>query len=180
MQAKEIIETRRSIRRFKDTPVTAELLRQVIGLASNAPSWKNTQTAGYIAVIDPAKKSELAEKATMTFSKNKNNINGAPALIVLTTKDGISGYEPDGKPTTSKGEHWQSFDAGIAAQTLCLSAHEFGLGTVILGIFQEDKVKEILGLPEDIKVSALIPIGFPDEQPDKRPRKSVDELLTII
>ncbi|MCR5143457.1 MAG: nitroreductase family protein [Ruminococcus sp.] len=180
MQAKELIETRRSIRRFKDTPVTPELLRQVVDLASNAPSWKNSQTAAYIAVTDTAVKTKIAEDATMAFSKNKDNINGAPALIVLTTRDGVSGYEPDGKASTSKGEHWQSFDAGIAAQTLCLSAHEYGLGTVILGIYQEDKVREILGLPEDIKVSALIPIGFPDEQPDKRPRKSADELLRIV
>jgi nitroreductase len=180
MQAKELIETRRSIRKFKDTAVTTELIKEVILLASNAPSWKNTQTPGYIAVTDPAKKTEIAENATMTFSHNKDIINGAPALIVLTTEDGICGYEPDGKPTTSKGTHWQSFDAGIAAQTLCLAAHELGLGTVILGIYQEDKVQQILGLPENKKVSALIPIGFPAEAPEKRKRKTVDELLQIV
>ncbi|MBR1723613.1 MAG: nitroreductase family protein [Ruminococcus sp.] len=180
MQAKELIETRRSIRKYKDTAVSADLLREVVELASNAPSWKNSQTAGYIAVLDPQVKQQIAEQATFTFSKNKDNINGAAALIVLTTADGVSGYEPDGKPTTAKGEHWQSFDAGIAAQTLCLAAHEYGLGTVILGIYDEAKVKEILSLPENIKVSALIPIGYADEAPAKRKRKTVDELLTIV
>ena len=180
MDAKTLISTRRSIRKFSDKAVSKELIAEAVAIAADAPSWKNSQTAAYIAILDPAIKAEIAEKATFTFSKNKNNINGAPALIVLTTRDGISGYEPNGDPTTSKGSHWQSFDAGIAAQTFCLAAHELGLGTVILGIFDEARVKEILGLENGISVSALIPVGYPDEAPDRRPRKSVDELLTVI
>lgn len=180
MQAKELLETRRSIRKFTDKQISRELIEQVTELAANAPSWKNTQTVSYICVCDADKKRELAERATMTFSHNKDIINSAPAVMVLVTSDGVSGYEKDGTATTSKGSHWQSFDAGIAAQTLCLAAHELGLGTVILGIYSEEKVREILDIPDGMSVSALIPIGYADEQPQKRPRKSVEELLKIV
>lgn len=180
MQAVELLETRRSIRKFTGEPISRELIEHTAALAANAPSWKNTQTASYICVCDPVKKSELAEQATMTFSHNRDIINSAPALVVLLTCDGISGYEKDGSVTTSKGSHWQSFDAGIAAQTFCLAAHELGLGTVILGIYSEDKVRELLEIPDGFSVSALIPIGYADEQPEKRPRKSVGEILKIV
>lgn len=180
MDAITMIEERRSIRKYKDTAVSEELIRKVVQLASNAPSWKNTQTSGYIAVTSAEKKNEIAEQATMKFSHNKDIINSATALIVLTTEDGICGYESDGSASTTKGSHWQSFDSGIAAQTFCLAAHELGLGTVILGMFSEEKVKEILAIPEGRSVSALIPLGYADESPDKRKRKEVDELLTIV
>ena len=99
---------------------------------------------------------------------------------MLTTVDKISGYDPDGSPTTSKGEHWQSFDAGIACEAFCLAAYEYGLGTLIMGIYDEDKVKEILSLPENEKVSALIALGYPDEQPNAPKRKDIEEIAKFI
>ena len=70
------------------------------------------------------------------------------------------------------------FDAGIAVQTFCLAAHEAGLGTVIMGIWDEDGITELLDLPKDQELAALIAIGHPDIHPDAPGRKSVDELLT--
>ena len=81
--------------------------------------------------------------------------------------------------STSKGTHWQSFDAGLAAEAFCVAAHEAGLGTVILGIYDEGKVKAVLNLPETESVSALIPIGVPAESPAAPKRKDVSELLRI-
>ncbi len=69
------------------------------------------------------------------------------------------------------------FDAGIATQTLCLAAHEHGVGTVIMGIFDAEKVAELLQIPENEVVVALVPIGYPDEEPNAPKRKAVDELL---
>jgi len=72
------------------------------------------------------------------------------------------------------------FDAGIASQTLCLSAHEMGLGTVIMGLYDESTIISILGLEEGRSVSALIPIGYPDIDPEAPKRKSVEDLLSYI
>ncbi len=180
METLKCIETRRSIRKYADTPVTKEEIEAVISAALNAPSWKNTQTAGYVVVTNQEKKQYIADNCVLNFANNQNIINSAPALVILTTKDNISGYERDGSATTSKGSHWQSFDAGIAAQTLCLAAHDLGLGTVILGIYDEAKVAEAINLPEGYSVSTLIPIGRPAADVPTVKRKALEDKLTII
>jgi nitroreductase len=179
MNTFDCITTRRSIRKFTDKKVTADTIEKIVSLASYAPSWKNSQTTRYIAVLDPYLKASLANDCMMGFEYNVITASGAPAMVVVTTVNGRSGYERDGRATTSKGSHWQSFDAGIATQTFCLAAHELGLGTVIMGIFDENKVAELVGVPEGQSVSALIAIGYPADEPQAPKRKSVEELLTI-
>ena len=70
------------------------------------------------------------------------------------------------------------YDAGVASQTFCLAAHDKGIGSVILGIFDSGKVSSILEVPEDRDVIALIPIGYPAEEPAAPKRKSVEDLLS--
>lgn len=177
MEALDNIRTRRSIRRFTDVPVTAQEIAAVIGDARLAPSWKNSQTARYIVITDKALKDRIA--ASITFSKNRLNIEGAAALVVLCTRDGIAGYDPDGTPTTSKGSHWQSFDAGIACQTFCLAAWAHGLGTLIMGIFDEAAVRELAAVPEGLSVSALLAVGHPADHPDAPKRLPLEEIMTV-
>ena len=179
MNAIDCIKTRRSIRRFADKEVSAEVISSIVATAAYAPSWKNSQTTRYIAVLDKELKDRLARECMMGFEYNIGTASGAPAMVVVTTVNNRSGYERDGSATTSKGTHWQSFDAGIATQTFCLAAHEAGLGTVIMGIFDEAKVAEVVGIPEGQSVSALIAIGYPAEEPAAPKRKSAEELLTI-
>ncbi len=174
------IKERRSIRKYKSDKVEKEIIEKIIDSAIYAPSWKNSQTARYVVVTDKSVKDNIAENGTLGFSKNKNNINSAPVLVALITVDGISGYNPDGTPTTDKGEHWQSFDAGIACEAFCLSAYEYGLGTLIMGIYDEKKVADILGLKENEKVSALIALGYSDEEPKAPKRKEIDEIARFI
>ena len=70
------------------------------------------------------------------------------------------------------------FDVGAACQTFCLAAHEAGLGTVIMGIWDEDGITELLDIPENQELAALIAIGYPDISPEAPKRKSVEDLLT--
>ena len=88
------------------------------------------------------------------------------------------GYERDGSYSTKKEDRWQMFDVGIACQTFCLAAHEKGLGTVILGIWDEDGITELLDIPENQELAALIAIGYPVDSPAAPKRKSVEDLLT--
>lgn len=176
----EGIKKRRSIRRFKDTPVPRDILKEIVETAAYAPSWKNTQTARYLAVDDKEVLEKIASKeCMMDFSHNMNIIAGSPALVILTTVKGVCGYEKDGSFSTAKGTHWESFDAGIAAQTFCLAAYEKGLGTVIMGIFDEEKIRQAVEIPEDQQISALIAIGYPDADPKAPARKDAEELLTF-
>lgn len=180
MEALECIKTRRSVRKFTEQPVDRALLEQVVAAAAYAPSWKNTQIARYTVVTDPAKKQRLADECMMDFAFNQKTSSHAPALVVVTAITGRSGYERDGSFSTSQGTHWQSFDAGVAAQTFCLAAHALGLGTVIMGIFDEAKVRAVLDLPAEQMVSAIIAIGHPAEQPVCPKRKDVDTLLQFV
>ena len=180
MEALECIKTRRSVRKFTEQPVDRALLEQVVAAAAYAPSWKNTQIARYTVVTDLEKKQRLADECMMDFAFNQKTSSHAPALVVVTAITGRSGYERDGSFSTSQGTHWQSFDAGVAAQTFCLAAHALGLGTVIMGIFDEAKVRAVLDLPAEQMVSAIIAIGDPAEQPVCPKRKDVDTLLQFV
>ena len=177
MTAKECILGRRSIRRFKADPVSHELLAQIVETASYAPSWKHTQITRYIA-IEGDLKEKSANEGTSLYPGNGRIISGAPVLVAVTVLKNRSGYERDGSFSTPRGDGWQMYDAGVASQTFCLAAYEQGLGTVILGLFDQAAVEAMLQLPEDRELVALIPVGYPDESPAAPKRKSVEDLLT--
>ncbi len=177
MTANECIRGRRSIRQFKDTPVSREVLESIVETASYAPSWKHTQITRYIAV-EGALKDLIAKECTSAYAKNGEIINNAPLLIAVTFIKNRSGFERDGSFSTPKEGGWQMFDAGIATEAFCLAAYEQGLGTVILGIFDEAKAASLLDIPEDRELVALIPMGYPAEEPVAPRRKPVEELLS--
>lgn len=139
METIKCIETRRSIRKFKAEQVPHEVMQEIVSAASFAPSWKNTQVTRYVVVESADIKAKLAEEATLGFEHNNGIIKGCAALVVVNMVHGRSGFERDGSYTTSKEDRWEVFDAGLATQTFCLAAHEKGVGTVILGIFDVRK-----------------------------------------
>lgn len=175
MTANECIKNRRSIRKFTSQPVPHELLEQIVETASYAPSWKNTQITRYIAV-EGGKKAALA-KCT-DWSGNTSIMENAPLVIAVTLIKGRCGYEKDGSFSTAKGDRWQMYDVGVASEAFCLAAYEQGLGTVIMGLFDEEEAGKLLELPDDRELAALIAIGYPDESPVAPRRKTVEELLS--
>ena len=178
MTAKDCIRERRSIRRFKADPVDHALLREIIETASYAPSWKHTQIARYIAV-EGELKDKIAAECTSAWPKNGEIIAQAPMLIAVTFLTGRSGFERDGSFSTAKGSFWQSYDAGIATQTFCLAAWDKGIGSVIMGIFDDEKAAALLNLPQGRELAGLIPVGYPNEAPAAPRRKPVEDLLTF-
>lgn len=180
MDFEEIVKGRRSIRKFINKRVERDKIENVIKLASYAPSWKNTQISRYTVVEDRKCIKEIAENCVMDFEFNSNIIKNAPMIIIISTVSGRSGFERDGSFSTSKGDRWEMFDAGIAAQTFCLSAYNYGLGSVIMGIFDEKKLHSLLDIPENQSVAAMIAIGYSDEKPIMPKRKLVEELVNYI
>ena len=176
MNAAECIKGRRSIRNFKNDAISHSLLETIISNASYSPSRKNTQITRYIAIEDTSMIQKIADEFTPDF--NSNIIRQVPMLIAVTFLKGRCGFERDGSFSTKKEDRWQMFDVGAACQTFCLAAHEQGLGTVILGIWDEDGITELLQIPETQELAALIAIGYPDIAPDAPRRKSVEDLLT--
>ncbi len=179
MELLEGIVTRRSVRRFTDTPIPHAVIEEIVDAAAYAPSWKNTQIARYIVVEDRDRIEALASDAcTLGFAYNQKTMLNAPALVLLTYITGRSGFEKDGTYSTPKGDGWEMFDAGIAAQTFCLAAHAKGVGTVIMGVFDENAVAKVVEIPSEQKIAAIIAMGYPSEAAvSAPPRKTAAQLL---
>lgn len=182
MEVMEAIKTRRSIRRYKDTPVDDKTIELVLEAARWAPSWKNTQCWRFIVVSDGNMKTELSDTLIKvargdTFVDNPSieAIRSAPVVIVACAELGKSGFD-SGRPVTDKGD-WYMFDVALAMQNLVLAAHSLGLGTVPVGQFDAKKVASILGIPEGFCVVVMTPLGYPDQEPKVRPRQELPEIV---
>ena len=179
------VRGRRSIRKYRSKPVTEKALQTIFEAARWAPSWSNTQCWRLIVVGDPATKSKLAEAVTSGGPDRKNPaaeaVSNAAVVIVACAERGLSGCyirgDRQGVPATDKGEWWFMFDLGLAMQNVTLAAHALGLGTVHIGMFDPGEVARLLGVPENIAVVELMPLGWPDEKPPVRPRKEISQFV---
>lgn len=178
MDVLEAINTRRSIRKYQDRPVEEEKLRTVLEAARMAPSWSNLQCWRFVVVRDPTTRATLSDLSFVEsffsaygFKKNpaQKAIAEAPAVIVACADPARSGTMGD--------QHYYLADLGIAAQNLMLAAHDAGLGTVFVGVFDEEKVRALLGIPADIRVVGLFPLGYPLEEKSGPPRKPLEEIV---
>ena len=176
MELQKALETRRSIRKYQTKPVDRALIEEMVKAASLAPSWKNSQVTRFYAA-DGEKKAELLN-CLPEF--NQNNAKDAPVLIVSTAVKNRSGFERDGSYSTHLKEGFQCFDNGLAVEHLCLKAHELGLGTLIMGLYNEPAIREFLKLDETQEVVAVIAVGYPDIEPEMPKRRPMDVLLTFV
>ena len=179
MDAITCIKKRRSVRKFKNEKIAQEVMKELVETASYAPSWKNTQIVRYIVLEDQEKIERVARDCVLGFEYNTKTMKNAAALILVTMIKGRCGYEKDGSFSTPKEDRWEMFDAGIASQTFCLAAHEKGIGSVIIGIFDESKVEEVVSIPEGQQLAAIIAVGYPEVIPDAPKRKTVEELVSF-
>ena len=179
MDTQTCILTRRSHRSYTEQKVSRELVEQIVSLAAYAPSWKNTQISRYIAIESDQMKQEIIDRFCRPGSNNPAIIGSCPVLVAQTFVTGRCGYERDGTFTTDRGEGWQYYDCGIAAQTFCLAAHDLGLGTVIMGVFDRKGLQEYLQLPEGQELMALIALGYPADEPAAPKRKDTEVLLSF-
>jgi len=174
MELMEAIKGRRSIRKYKPDPVPEEVLRTIMEAVRWSPSWANTQCWEVVVVKDQQVKSELAGTLVKT-NPALSSMTDAPVVLVLCGKKGISGFKK-GEAATVKGD-WLMFDTGIAMQTLCLTAHSLGLGTVVVGLFDHKKAEEVLGVPQDREVVALTPLGYPAAESMPPKRKEISDFV---
>jgi nitroreductase len=180
MELQEAILKRRSTRRFTEDVVTDDELQQIFETVRWSPSWGNTQVWEFVVV----RERELIHKLTETYRMDKgtnpatNCSRAASALIVVCAKTGVSGCY-GGKEST-RFSNWFMFDLGIATQTLCLKAHEMGLGTVVVGLLDHEVCKQLIALPDGYEAVAVIPIGRPAVEPKAGPpRKAVADMVHL-
>ncbi len=171
-ELKADIKGRRSVRSYQEKGVTDEQLNEILESVKWSPSWANTQCWEIIVIRDQGMKDKLQEILPKTNPARKH-FGEAPVVLGVCGKLNSSGYYKD-KVTTKFGD-WFMYDLGIATQSICLTAHDLGLGTVIVGLFDHDQIKSTLGVPEGYELVSLIPVGYPAKETSAPKRREVSE-----
>ncbi|NLX62181.1 MAG: nitroreductase [Tissierellia bacterium] len=159
------IKGRRSIRKYKDKPVEEEKLYKVLEAGRLSPSARNLQNWKFIVVRDKETRKKLVDEAI-----KQSFVGQAPIILVCC------GTETESRMKC--GQYRYTVDLSIATAYMILEAYEQGLGTCWLGSFDEEKVKEILDIPDKVRVVAITPLGYPDEDPAPRPRKALEDIVS--
>ncbi len=168
MDVFEAIKRRRSIRTFKNIDVSEEIVEKLIDAARWAPSAGNIQPWEFIIIRNQKTKRRLAEAAL-----NQTFIEEAPVVIVV-----CADYQRSSRGYGSRGATLYCIqDTAAAIQNIHLAATAMGLGTCWIGAFREEPVKKLLRIPEGVRPVAIIPVGYPAEQPSPRPRRPLNEII---
>jgi nitroreductase len=142
----------------------------MLNAARLAPSWKNMQCWRFLVLTDPVRRASLLG-AFGDDNPGKKAIAMAPCVIVVCADPAESAVE--------NGIEYFVADTAIAFEHLCLAAHELGLGTCWMGMFDESAAKAALGIPEAIRIIGVTPLGYPDQEPRPRPRKELAEIAYL-
>ncbi len=166
MDVCKAIQSRRSIRAYDSREVEEEKLLRVLDAGRLSPSASNRQERRFIVIRDAGTRKLLSEAA-----RNQKFVAEAPVVIAACSVE--SGY------IMFCGQPAYTVDTAIAVDHMTLAAVEEGLGTCWIGAFDEKKVKEILNIPDHVRVVALLPLGYPSSVPPPAPRKSLDEIVML-
>lgn len=179
METLEAIKTRRSIRKFSNQPVEPEKLQTVLEALRQAPSWSNLQCWQLVVVEDQEIREKISELsfvesffATYGYKSNpaQKALAQAPIVIIACADPLKSGNLHD--------QQYYMADMGIATENLMLAAHDQGLGTVFVGVYHEEDIKALLGIPADIKIVGIFPLGYPAGEVKSGPsRKQLSEFV---
>ena len=165
MNVFEAIKTRRSVRKYRPQPIPEDHLKQIMTAAQLAPSAGNRQPWRFILVKDPDTKKQLG-----TIARNQTWISDAGVIVAALAMD---------KKNPEISERWAERDVMTAVEHMVLAAWELGYGTCWIGAFNEDQVKELLKVPREMTVINLLPIGVPDQTPEPKGRKTIEELFHL-
>lgn len=178
MDVLEAIRTRKSIRKFTDRPVEPEKLQAVLEAARLAPSWANMQCWRFVVVEAPEVRERISELSYVEsfFATRGYKFNPAQKALAQAPVVVVACAEPDQSGDLG-GQQYYMTDMGIAAENLMLAAHSLGLGSVFVGVFQEEQIGDLLDIPPGVRIVGLFPIGYPlDEVKGGPPRKPLEEI----
>lgn len=174
----ETILTHRSIRKFKNRPLTKEQVELLVNAAQHTSTSSFMQSYSIIGVTDPLKKQQLAEIGNQTYIAEAGQL----FVFIADLNRNKQIAEKNGKDTTvleSADRFLVGFtDASLAAQTTLLAAESLGLGGVFLGslLNNAEKVIDILGLPTQTFPVVGLAIGYPDQEPQLKPRLPLNQI----
>ena len=165
MDVMDAIKKRRSIRSYQDRKVEDEKLNLILEAARLAPSANNCQERKFIVIKDKDTREKIGVAA-----HHQGFVGEAPVVIIACAA-------AETEHIMSCGQLSYPIDLAIAVDHITLKAVEEDLGTCWIGAFDEKEVKKILGIPESVRVVALLPLGYPVSIPSPTPRKSKEEII---
>ncbi len=171
----ELAHKRQSDRGYKDIPVETEKLERCLEAARLAPSASNSQPWTFIVINEP----DLREKvARATFSQvmkfNKFTLEAPVLIAVVTEKSKLKAQMGN----FLKNQQYNLIDIGIATEHFCLQAADEGLGTCIMGWFDEKKIKKLLNVPDKKRINIMISLGYSsDEEIREKIRNPLEQIV---
>ena len=167
----EMIIRRQSDRKYSDKPVEKEKLKRIIEAGRMAPSACNAQPWKFIIVTDPPVLRELAEAASAKLLGMNSFVEQAPVLIVIVREQPNLSSKIGG---AIKSRDYSHIDIGIATENICLQAFAEGIGSCILGWFDEKRVKKILAIPSSKRVELILTLGYSLSEQREKKRKPME------
>jgi len=170
MKLKDVLKSRRSIRRYSDRPVERDLVASLLEAAETAPSAGNLRAREYYVVTSPELRSALSAAAY-----GQDHVAAAPVLVVVCADPARSA-----RRYGDRGQLYSIQDAAAATVCLLLAACDRGLGGCWTGAFDDAIAREILALPGRLLPTAIVSIGWPDERPAPPPGRDMTEAVHWI
>ncbi|MBN1498617.1 MAG: nitroreductase family protein [Spirochaetes bacterium] len=171
----DVIKKRSSVRKYKSTQISEDIILDLIESARLAPSGNNTQPWHFITVLDDSMRQKISE-----VSHNQKWMLTAPLFIVciadLSARTGKTGIAID---ENSPDENVKKIirDTAIAVEHIVLNAVQHGLGTCWVAWYSQNDMKNLLKLPFDKYVLCVLTVGYPDQEDKPRSRKALGEIL---
>lgn len=169
----EVLTTRRSVRSYDASKTISEAeVRELLVATQEAPSWANQQPSKYYVAMSPEK---VEAVSNLVGERNKQNIAGAPVLIVCTYEKGKSGFF-QGQQTNEIGDGWGAYDNGLSNAYFILAARAKGYDTLIMGMRDSDKLRKLFNIPAGEEVMAVISLGYRASEPNQPTHRPLDEI----
>lgn len=171
----EVLKTRRSVRSYDATKtISKEEVTELLTSTQEAPSWANQQPSKYYVAITPEKVNAVAELT----GPNKERIAGAPVIVVSTFERSKSGFF-QGEQTNEVGEGWGAYDNGLSNAYFILKARAMGFDTLIMGMRDADALRQLLDIPTNETIMAVIALGYRADEPQQPQHRPLDEIVSF-
>ena len=170
----EVLKSRRSVRSYDATKTITEAeVRELLVATQEAPSWANQQPTKYYVAMTPEK---VEAVSNLIGERNKQNVAGAPVLIVSTYEKGKSGFF-NGQAANEVGDGWGAYDNGLSNCYFILAARAKGYDTLIIGGRDSDELRKLFGIPESEAIMAVLALGYRAEEPRQPTHRPIDEVV---
>ena len=177
MELREVMQKRKSIRQYLTTPVEEEKVKAMIEAAILAPTWKNAQEIRYSVAVSEEKRQAVLDALG---EGNRKKTQNAPVFLISAVILNRAGFQKDGSADNELGNGWGCYDLGLQNENLILKATDLGLSTLIMGLREADRLREILNIPETETIVSVIAVGKAAEEPIRPHRKPIEEIAKFF